>query len=282
MKLAWRGTLSTYIAIHADLAPPVHQGDERSHGHTTMASMAGHAYAIMLDQYGAELHYCTYDEAGKPSIQRVDNSRTRLNLTNREQMQLELRIDRPDKAILLYVDDQFKAIWNIEGEYQGKGSALGFCNTRYMNSTLRISDIVISAWNGLKDSAQSMRNKHRDTILLINGTDRFSGSFQTLKNDQVSFLGSYGNPFSIPVDQVQEIHLASEKFPRLIDQDESKYAHFYIPPHGRISGVPLKNTDAGTLISTHLLGELVLRTSCVNIIDFSHQNNLLDLWDDHF
>ena len=282
MKLAWRGKPSIHIALHADLTPPAYKGNDRLTSLTAMASMTGHAYTVRIDQYGAELFRHTYDETGKPKISRVDNYRTPLNLRNTQELQLEFRFDKPNKIILLYINEQFKAIWNIDDEYCGKGNALGFCNNRYENSTLRVSDIIISKWNGLKDSAQSMRSKQRDTILLTNGTDRFSGSFKHLKNGKVSFLGSYGNQFSIPIQDVQEIHLASDTLRKPIDEDDNKTASFHTPPYGRISGIPVKNTSSGTLISSQLLGELNLRTSYVNIIDFSHQNNLLDLWDDHF
>ena len=64
-------------------------------------------------------------------------------------------------------------------KYVGKGTALAFKKLPYGNSELRVSEILISQWNGMRDSAQSMQTSERDVILLTNGVDRFSGHIQT-------------------------------------------------------------------------------------------------------
>ena len=281
-KLAWRGPIACDIAIHADFSPPAYEGKEDLSDDLRTIATPGHSYIVRLSIYGAELYSCTFDEAGKPSYTRVENSRVSLKLSNSEEAEFEFRVEKSSKQLLFYVNGEFKAKWDPGKEYSGIGNALGFYNLNYKNTSLRISDIIISPWNGLKDSAQSMHSKQRDTILLTNGIDRFSGTFNHLKNGTVSFLGSYGNQLSIPTNEVQEIHLASEKLRKPPEEQIADSAYFYIPPYGRITGVPGKSGEAGTAIYSDLLGELNLRTSYVNIIDFSYQNNLLDLWDDNF
>lgn len=281
-KLAWRGSIGCDIAIHADFSPPAYQGEESLAEHLRMIATPGHSYIVRLTRYNAELYSCTFDETGKPSNTRVDNSRISLNFLNSEEATFEFRIDKSNKQFLLYVDGDFKAKWDLGKEYHGIGKALGFYNLNYKTTSLRVSDILISPWNGLKDSAHSMRNRKRDTILLTNGIDRFSGTFNHIKDGNVSFLGSYGNQVNIPVDEVQEIHLASDKLLKPPEDPADMSVYFHIPPYGRISGVPEKSGDAGTVITSDILGKLNLRTNYANMIDFSHQNNLLDLWDDNF
>ena len=279
-KLAWRGSLYCNVAIHADFAPPVYDGKEDTRNN--MAATVGHAYVVSISTHSATLYSCTFDENGKPSNTRIDDARVSLNLSVKEEAQFEFRIDRPNKQLLLYLNGQFKTKWNLGDKYEGIGNSLAFRNLRYSNAELRLSDIVIAQWNGLKDSAQSMHTPDRDVILLTNGVDRFSGTFNHLKDGKISFKGTYNNQLSIPANEVQEIHFASSKARKMPDEDNAKSVYFYVQPYGRISGIPSQGKGGNTKLFSDLLGEISLNTRYVNIIDFSHQNSLLDLWDDNF
>ena len=129
-----------------------------------------------------------------------------------------------------------------------------------------------------------MQTPDRDVILLTNGVDRFSGKLNHILAGKVSFRGSYNNDLSIPVDEVQEIHFASNNLRKLPEEEEEedKSTYFYSHSYGRISGIPGPGNNSKTKLTSNLLGELSLNTRYVNIIDFSHQNSLLDLWDDNF
>lgn len=279
-KLAWRGSLYTNVAIHADFALPAYDGKEDTRNN--MAATVGHAYVISISAHSATLYSCTFDEKGKPSSTRIDNSAVSLNLSGKEEAQFEVRIDRPNKQLLLYLNGQFKAKWNLGDKYVGTGNSLAFCNPRYSKAQLRLSDIVIAKWNGLKDSAQSMHTPERDVILLTNGIDRFSGTFNHLKDGKIAFQGTYNNQLTIPANEVQEIQLASSKTRETPDEDNVESVYFYVQPYGRISGIPSQGADGNTKLLSDLLGEISLNTRYVNIIDFSRQNSLLDLWDDNF
>jgi hypothetical protein len=201
---------------------------------------------------------------------------------------IEIRIDKPNKSILLYADGSFKCKWSLGESYAGKGNTLAFHNPRYNNAELRVSDIAISHWNGMKDSAESMSSTKRDIILLNNGIDRFSGIFKHLRDGQVSFEGTYDNAMIIPVEEVHEIHLATGQ-QKPLPEKAKQAVHFFIYPYGRITGSPSGTADTPgadtpgkTKLSTDLLGDLELDTSFINIIDFSQKNSLLDIWDDNF
>ncbi|MCP5536722.1 MAG: hypothetical protein H7A51_10910 [Akkermansiaceae bacterium] len=279
-KLAWRGALYCNVALHADFAPPAYEGKEDARNN--MAATVGHAYVVSISTHSATLYSCTFDEKGKPNNTRIDDAHVSLNLSGQEEAQFEFRIDRANRQLLMYLDGLFKIKWNLGDKYEGLGKALAFRNLRYSNAELRVSDIVISNWNGLKDSAQSMRTPDRDVILLANGVDRFSGTFNHLKDGRISFLGSYNNQLTIPANEVQEVHFASSRYRKIPDQDNDKSVYFYVPPYGRISGVPSRGENGNTKLLSDLLGEVNLNTNYVNIIDFSHQNSLLDIWDDNF
>lgn len=280
-KLAWRNSLYAKIALHADFSPPKYEHKRSSQ--FDMGATVGNAYMLTLSNHTATLYACTFDEDGKPLITRLQSSHSSLSLSGDESADFDLRLDRAKNNILLFVNGQFKAKWDLGAEYAGKGSHLAFKNQNSAKSSIRVSDIVISHWNGMKDSANSMESTNRDILLLNNGLDRFSGKFKELREGKVYFKGSYDNELVIPVDDVKEIRLATgkEDVPAH-DKFQPQGVYFYIYPHGRITGVPSQGPDGKTKLQTVLLGEVLLDTRYINIIDFSQKNSLLDNWDDNF
>ncbi|BDS05756.1 hypothetical protein NT6N_07960 [Oceaniferula spumae] len=278
-KLAWRGSLYAKIALHADFSPPKYEN--KSNSQLDMGATVGNAYILSLSSHNATLYACTFDEDGKPQNTRLQGSQSSLGLSGEESVDIELRMDRTKKNILLFANGSFKAKWNLGNEYAGKGNKLAFLNLRYSNSEIRVSDIVISRWNGLKDSATSMQTPDRDVILLNNGVDRFSGKFKSIRDGKVLFHGSFDNELSIPLDEVGEIHLATDKV-KSKGETSPKAVYFFIHPYGRITGIPTQGEGGKTKLLTNSIGDVTLDTRFINIIDFSHKNSLLDVWDDNF
>ena len=280
-KLEWRGSLYTTVILHADFAPPEYTGDENNR--LANSSAPGHAYLLNISPHSATLTSLTYDKkTGKPQLNQFTDSRVSLALTNKDETKIEIRIDRIKKAILFYSDGHFRGKWALGETYDGKGNDLAFYRPpHYNNSKIKISNIAISAWNGMKDSAQSMSHTKRDIILLNNGVDRFSGTFKNIHDGKVRFTGSYNNPMTIPLDEVEEIYLATSK--QTTPPETAKDAvYFFVYPYGRITGIPSASTDGKTILTTSLLQDIPLDTRFINIIDFSQKNSLLDLWDDNF
>lgn len=278
-KMAWRNSLYASVILHADFAPPEYEGEEKLHSSTN--NSAGHAYILGFTNHSATLTSTTFDKDGKPQTNRFDNTRASLRLSGKNESNIEIRLDRTNQSILLFADGSFRGKWELGESYDGKGNHLAFRNLRYNNADLRVSDIAISHWNGMKDSAQSMTTAERDVILLNNGVDRFSGAFKNLQNGQVTFTGSFDNDMSIPVEDIQEIHFATNH--QKGAQDPPKGAvYFFVYPYGRITGTPSASSNGKTKLLTDLLGEVNLDTRYINIIDFTHTNSLLDFWDDNF
>jgi len=281
-KLAWRGTLYTNVILHADFDPP-EKKETDDPPRRTINNTPGHAYILSLTTHSATLSSLTYDENGKTQTNRFDATRASLGLSGKDETQIELRLDRINKSILLFADGSFKAKWALGDKYEGKGNCLAFNrNISYTtNAEIRISNIAISHWNGMKDSAQSMSTPKRDVILLNNGVDRFSGTLKGINDGQVSFFGSYNNEMTIPLDEVQEIHLATNQ-QKAPPKTAKKAVYFFVYPYGRITGSPTTSQNGKTKLTTNLLGEVELDVRYINIIDFSHKNSLLDIWDDNF
>ena len=279
-KLAWRTSLYAKIALHADCSPPQYEHKKIS-SQLDMGATVGRAYVLNLSSHSASLYSCTFDDEGKPINTRLDGNQSNLRLSGADSAEFELRIDRTQKNILLYVDKEFKVKWHLGEEYDGKGDHLAFRNLQYNNAELRVSDIVIANWNGMKDSASSMKSSTRDVVLLNNGLDRFSGTLGEISDGTVSFKGSFNSSMVIPIEEIGEIQLASKK-DKMIQDKPPKSVYFYIYPHGRITGIPHESSDGQTKLTSALLGDLSLDTRYINLIDFSHKNSLLDNWDDNF
>ncbi len=284
-NVAWKGNLYIEVILHADFAPPKYTGDKKINLST---GTVGHAYVLTLSSHSASLASISFDENGQPKINRLSNNRPNLSLAEQSDSHIEIRLDKPHKSILLYTDGEYKGKWDLGENYEGKGNDLAFSPTLYNKSQFRISEVAIAKWNGMKDSAKSMSSSDRDVILLSNGIDRFSGTFQSIKNDTVNFQGTFNNNLSIPIHDVQEIHLATKNLKSTKENTESasEGIYFYIYPYGRITGTPSAIKDAPKphliQIKTPLLGNLQLDTRYINLIDFSQKNSLLELWDDNF
>lgn len=279
--IGWRGSLHANVHLHADFSPPQAKDEELKPSHHS-TSFPGRSYKLTLSSNTASLSSISFDENGKPQTNHFNQTRVSLPLNGKDETHIELRLDRTNRSIHLYCDGAFRGKWNLGENYDGKGNHLAFSRSiHYNNSKTRISNIAISDWNGMKDSAQSMSTTKRDIILLNNGVDRFSGTFKNILDGKVHFLGTYQNEMSIPVDEIQQIHLATDD--QASPPEETKEAvYFFVYPYGRITGIPSASEQGHTKLSSDLLGDLELNTSFINIIDFSHKNSLLDLWDDHF
>ncbi len=279
-KIGWRGSLYCNIGIHADLAPPEYNGKESVT--PNMASTLGQSYVISLSSHSASLYSCTFDKDGKPLSSRSENTHISTGLSKNQEAEIELRIDRPNKTLMLYINDSFKTKWNLGESYIAPGSAIAFKNLRYNNSQMRVSDLLITKWNGMRDSAMSMQSEEHDVILLTNGVDRFSGTFKHIKDGKIFFRGTFDNDLAIPTGSVQEIRLASGKLRKIPEDKEDNSVYFHFQPFGRISGIPAADVKGRTKIHSDIVGDVSLDMKYVGIIDFSRQNNLLDFWDDNF
>ncbi|MFK7909000.1 MAG: hypothetical protein AB8F34_00200 [Akkermansiaceae bacterium] len=280
-KLGWRGSLYCNVGLHADLNPPENEA-EAATSRTNMAATLGKSYVISLSSHSASLYQCSFDEDGKPETNRVGQNHVSMNLSRSDEAEVEIRIDRPNNTLMLYVDGAFKIKWDLGEKYTAPGNALAFKNLRYSNSEMRVSDILITHWNGMRDTAHSMQTEDRDVILLTNGVDRFSGTFKGIKDGNIAFRGTFDNDLSMPIGSVQEIRLASKKLRKLPEDEDSEDVRFYLQPFGRISGSPTADENGKTIIHSDILGKVTLDMKFVNIVDFSDKNSLLEFWDDNF
>ncbi|NDC79181.1 MAG: hypothetical protein EBZ67_15115 [Chitinophagia bacterium] len=107
---------------------------------------------------------CGYDTTGTPIAQRMAHTQSNVQLPDSGEATIEIRSDRNKGLLMLFINGQYAAQWEEldpllhNGEKAddnanmplGNGFAIQATNG---NTPLRLSDMVIIEWNGIKDSA---------------------------------------------------------------------------------------------------------------------------------
>lgn len=285
--LAWRNSsqVGLSIAFHADFAPPPAaagaDADEDQRAQVRRGTLAlpyqfGNAYVLAINPHYSMMYRCGFDEQGKPFTVRMENTSNGSQLPQDGEADIELRSDRRERRILLFIDGEFRMQWDeSDGPWAGKGAGFGFLASG--GGQFRISDLLVADWNGMRDSARSMEAPDRDVILLSNGTDRFSGRVRSVQDEQVVVEGSYAT-MRIPLAQVAEIHFARQSLAATPEPPAGQWI-VHLHPLGRIAGTP-RRTEAGrlTLDSPHL-GEVPVALDFATMLDLQPANSFVDDWD---
>lgn len=297
--LAWRNRLNAAIAFHATLkqpeVPAAEEGaddDEKEGkaprpvireraGTAGFAYTYGHSYVLTIYSNYAQIYRCGFNEDGEADMKRLSNSSANLRLEETGQAEFELRCDREAGTITLFANGRYISQWKDGLGYVATGSHLAFaCQSG--TSRLRVSDVVVTSWNGMIDSAQSMEADNRDIILLTNGTDRFSGDLISLVDGKYRIKGTYAEMI-VPQEDVQEIRLAREKRAELDEEERSRQAvRLLLQPYGRLTVRPQEATADRMRARHPAMGDLTLDLRYMGLMEFSFSNSVLDSWDDDY
>ena len=297
-SLAWRNRLNAAIAFHATMKRPAGPGKEEQDENEAEAKRKlaanpgakfkegfaytyGHSYVLTIYSNYAQIYRCDFTDEGEADIDRLSNSSANLRLDEAGEAEFEIRCDRIAGTIALFANGRFVSQWADRQGYVGSGSHLAFASQN-SSARLRISDVLVTGWNGMMDSAQSMEAEDRDVVLLTNGTDRFSGELESLDAGHFLINGTYAE-MKVPVEEIQEIRLAKSS---RTEEDEEwasrQRIRVLLQPHGRLTVFPIKAT-ADTLHAHHpALGQLNLNLDYAGLMEFSFGSSILDSWDDDY
>ncbi len=291
-KLGWRSRPSVSVAIHADLAQPAPpekedegEDERRFAGPAHYARVFGTAYVLGFNPGYVRLQRTWFDEDGQPKISQVRVGSTSIRLPDTGEALFEIRCDRKEGSIALYIDGEFALQWYTgeeeDGEaaqaYAAPGGAFGF-HVQGNGSRVRISDIVVAEWNGMTDSARSMESETQDIVLLTNGTDRFSGSIRGIQDGKVEIDSRFAG-LKIPLEEVAEMHFARSGR-RKAEQSPAGEITVHLQPVGRISGIPLEAADGRIRLDNRLAGKLDLDLAPAVVLEFQSTGGFLDEWDE--
>lgn len=295
--LAWKNRLSIAVAFHADFAPvKIRDEDDKNArqardfvpGDTTnLPRIFGNSYVLQLVSNYLMMFRTSVDGDGNPSLERVQMNNNNLRLGETGNATVEIRSNRRSGAISLFVNDEFVAQWSesdlVErnGESSGgKGSGFGFL-VQGGDSPVRISDIVVSEWNGMPDSARSLQTDDQDVVLMANGTDRYAGRVGQLDADgKLRFEGKHGS-FRFPIDEVAEIRFAREQ---LAPAGETPADNVIVRlnPIGSVSGRPVSGNGTTLGMVSPIIGAMNLSMDSAVMLEFNASNQFIDDWDADF
>ena len=226
-ELAWKNRLCLAIGFHADFACPKRKESAARKGGkfrgfipgdaADLPRLFGNSYVLQMYSNYMMLYRTSVSEDGKPSLEQVQINNTNLRLVETGEAKVEVRSNRRNGSISLFINDEFVAQWsenegadNPGANFAGKGAGFGFV-VQGDDSPVRISDIVVSEWNGMPDSARSLQVDDQDVVLMANGTDRYAGRVGSLDpRGNVRFEGRHGQ-FQFPLEEVAEIRFARER-----------------------------------------------------------------------
>lgn len=301
-QLAWKNRLSLSVGFHADFAHPKPkegegENDERVDrarafvpGDTSdLPRLFGNSYVLQMYSSYLMLYRTSVKADGKMSIQRVHLNNNNLRLGESSTAKVEIRSNRRNGGISLFINDEFVTQWNDGmlvnpdaegGAFAGKGSGFGFV-VQSEESPVRVSDVVVCEWNGMPDSARSMETEDQDVVLMANGTDRYAGHIKQLDADRkLVFEGKHGQ-FRFPLEEVAEVRFARNELAAGSEPQADRMV-VRLSPIGSISGRPVSGDAAAITLANPALGEIRLSMDPAVMLEFNASNQLTDDWDADF
>ncbi len=296
--LAWKNRLSLGIAFHADFKP--FQAKEKDQQAVFDAGRSGYmgnlpfvfgsSYVLHLYSNYLVLYRAGFADDGTPTMERLQSKNSNLRLENASSAKIEIRCNRDTGVIMLYVDDQFISEWN-EGRsvitengnpsdgYRAPGDGFGFIS-QVEGSAVRISEVLVAEWHGIPDSARSLESDDNDIVLLTNGTDRFSGKVNHIKDGKVNLTGRYGN-FTFPVSEIAEIRFAKSQVAD-VEKNQPSLLKVRFHPLGSISGKILSGDAKKILLNHPSIGEVQVDLNSAFMFEFNSTPSYLDDWNAEF
>lgn len=251
------------------------------------ADIYGTGYTMTIYSSYPSLSRNEFSESGIARSQRLSTTRSSMSLSESGDAEIEIRYDRKKALVILFVNGAYAAQWNDVSGYAGDGKGFGIVNNT-SSSQVRISDLTITSWNGMTDSARSMDHPERDVALLTNGTDRFSGKLSKI-TDGVAHLKTGYSDVRIPVGELSSVILneASRTDP---DDEENgdKFSWKDEPvtvlykPYGRIKISPTSATKETLKGTSPFLGDISVDLKSANILRFVETSPDISDWFDDF
>ncbi|WP_411844609.1 hypothetical protein AAFN60_11105 [Roseibacillus persicicus] len=239
----------------------------------------GSGYLMSILSSYSRLQRLSFDDKKMPRKSSFPNSGGRLNLGDFYSAEFEIRANREEGTVALFVNGEFYSEWQDLATPLEETSRY-FAIAAGSKSRIRISDVVVAKWNGMPDSARSMETEERDVILLTNGTDRLSGDLLTLEEDRFRIESKYGE-FQIPAQEITDIRLATNS---IVEGPEPQSGEILVnmQPKGLLTFLPKEGNGSRLKGSHPILGDLTLDLNYAYLLEFDPISSIFDNWDDDF
>ena len=251
----------------------------------THADMFGTGYTMTLYSSYPNLSRNYFSEAGVARTQRMASVRSNISLSEGGDAEIEIRYNRKESIMILFINGNYAAQWNDLGGFPGDGTGFGIVNNT-SNARVRISEVMITSWNGMTDSANSMVHPDRDLVLLGNGTDRFSGQIIGIKSGLAHLKSPYMDA-KIPVKELSKIVLKESSSTNLESDDlseeltwEQEPVTIVYKPFGKIKLNPISAKNNLLIGNSPFLGKVTVDLSAAAMLRFIEGSPDLSDWFD--
>ena len=294
-ELAWKGQLNFAIALNADLAglPKPAAGETQETPHfspndsESMPAMFGNSYILQINSNYILIYRTVVSKDGQKSVERIQMPSSRLRLGENAKARFEIRSNRKTGSVSLFVDDDYITQWSPSDiENRGEnikpplGSGIGFL-VQINECAVRISDIIITEWNGMPDSARSMQVDDQDIVLITNGLDRIAGKAIRISDDKNLIFDSKHGQLNIPLESVAELRFARGQLAPVTDPINQSL-NIRLSPIGKLTGAPMAAESNSIFIKHPLVGDLKIAIDSAIMLELDSTKNPIDSWDVFF
>jgi len=271
------------ITILADLIIPEIDSENdtlvqnRARYKSSVASYLGSCLVIKPHSSGASLTHYGYNEDGSIFQNNISNSVRSSSSKNVPSKRFyDVRVDTSKEIVMLYMNDKHIGHWDLNKIItKMQGNHFGF-TMQYSNASSKsiISDLAITKWNGVTDSARSLENETRDIVMLGNGTDRYSGNIKTITNEAVELKTDYAE-LAIPHEEISSINFATKDSGEIPQRDlDSGTLRFY--GTGKITGKISKAEKGYIAIESRVLGLIKVKSEYISSFEFVDMDHVYD------
>ncbi len=276
LLMEWRGSISTSLVLYGK----PYQNEKPSNLSKKIEDAYDTGYVMQIQHSYVTLQKIYRNAKGVVRLKRmITNSPSYPRLTD-QKGKLEVRSDLTKGKILLFLGDQFVAQWSDPSPLKELGNEFCIKHNNYSKTAkLKISNLTITHWNGIIDSAMSLTHPKKDIILLANGLDRMSGTLKSITDTHVVWDNDY-TTLNIPLTEVVEIKRASRKVLTPSSLSKKSY-HFMLGTRDRLTlSNPISQKE--TISADSLLGPISFSQDYLSEVFFSQENNPLSHWNDQF
>lgn len=184
--VAWRGQVYWNIGLgYSNLRNPNMGG--------YMLSCSGNSFNLMRMSAG--------------NSRSIGGGQTLNDRTPRTKMHLTIRIHRPKKQILVYLDKVLVKQWTDTDDFAGKGGGVTFQSQG--QGQIRISNISVTSWDGKLDDDSGATASSAEDLLRVTNGDKVSGNLRALAGNELALSTSFAE-VKIPLERVSTILFAGK------------------------------------------------------------------------
>jgi hypothetical protein len=128
------------------------------------------------------------------------------NMHQKNKMRLEIRANKEEGTLALFVDDQLLSRWIDPAGFSGSGSGIVFA-THMDGPTIKISNIRFADWDGYSEPLDERSETEKEDWIYLVNRDQVSGKAMAFEDDLLTFETGHGL-LSVPVQRITRLTFA--------------------------------------------------------------------------